>query len=329
MDAITRVQIASANTKRDASIDAFRVIAFCAIVLIHGAAFKDPNPVSLGHAIVSLSSFAVPYFFIVAGYFSAKSIRTPRTALWRLFKRLVPLFIGWGLFYTLLFKGSLSDLLTPNGAAHFVYTGGAAYHLWFLPALGFGLAIYLLTKDRVTLRTQLGLAAVLYLFGYLFGPAHSAFHLPAAPLGVRNGPFVSYTFVLMGAVLASHPVRLSAQLSIVLFVGAAAVHLAEGFILHLMGGLPIDGVGYQLSTVPYALSAFLLATSFPSRLFGSLGLSALGYYLIHPLFLYLLQFGFPSENLRDRLIIALLTIVASIISVQLLNRFRWTRLLVN
>ena len=176
-------------TKRDASIDAFRVVAFLRNRSYPQRSRQGPRSNVPGPCYCLALWFCSAIFFHCRRIFFRKinqdawdgaveSGQTDRSFVHRM-----------GLFYTLLFKGSLSQLLTPDGAAHFFYSGGAAYHLWFLPALGVALTIYLLTKGRVALGAQLGLAAALYLFGYLFGSAHSIFHLPAAPFGVRNGPF--------------------------------------------------------------------------------------------------------------------------------------------
>jgi surface polysaccharide O-acyltransferase-like enzyme len=91
------------------SVDTFRVLAIFAVVVIHTTPFvRDLRTFGtewdLALVLNQLARFAVPYFFLISGYFwatkiaHASSVRKPTMAM---FKRVAVILFAWSLIYLL------------------------------------------------------------------------------------------------------------------------------------------------------------------------------------------------------------------------------------
>lgn len=146
------------NMKRYYGLDTAKFVASFAVVCLHTSYGKlDGNIVEL---IRLFSRWAVPYFFIVSGFFSSLQSTNRPSALFskggRIY-RLVKLFIVAQLVY-----GSL-QLIREGSLLHKGYFIGFYYHLWFIPSLIIGTLIvqYFVSIRRYII---LGLLCVLILF---------------------------------------------------------------------------------------------------------------------------------------------------------------------
>lgn len=201
------------------SVDVLRVAAIISVIIIHTVP-PGNSIASIGdnvdfRALVDLpTQFAVPFFFIISGYFwaqkceSHKEISGPSIFM---LKRIAFLFIGWSAIYLLPTNLFDEAVYGPVGIVKRVYWNlesvlanplqfimqGTSSHLWFLAALFWciGLSAILLQYGRVWLFL---LSATLYFIG-LAGKAYSE-----SPLGfqidfnLRNGPFFSLIFFVTG-----------------------------------------------------------------------------------------------------------------------------------
>ena len=98
---------------RISSIECGRVLAILAVMTIHVSPFANPfNPALWGSepwfwlsgAINQLCRFAVPLFFLCAGYFLQPSLSrgAPLTVAWRYCRPLLLLWLLWSLVYLLM-----------------------------------------------------------------------------------------------------------------------------------------------------------------------------------------------------------------------------------
>jgi Uncharacterized protein conserved in bacteria len=205
MSAITldpAIHTAAAPTRQPA-VDRMRLLAILAVIVIHCNPFLYPlfhSPVEQLAEIVlaRLARFAVPFFFVVSGYFLGRALArgdAPMATLGRRTRRLAMLFFAWSLFY-LLVPVHLDELMKHGyltDRLHLLHDyqllsqpwmwllQGTAAHLWFLPSLLMAIAIVAVAERLSLPGLVLPLGAALYLFGLLAGPyGHT-------PLGLRPG----------------------------------------------------------------------------------------------------------------------------------------------
>ena len=145
---------------RNSSIDFFRAIAIFAIIILHTSPFLGSNNIFFKSLYIGLSQasrFAVPYFFIVAGYFFGRKIQSgavPKKAFMVYVKRLLPLYIIWSFFYIVLPTNIKSEVMSLGlmeatyqkvctitaDPVELFFQGGRG-HLWFLLSLLIALGI--------------------------------------------------------------------------------------------------------------------------------------------------------------------------------------------
>ncbi|HYW02300.1 MAG TPA: acyltransferase [Gammaproteobacteria bacterium] len=294
---------------RIASIDLFRVIAILGVIVVHADPFTSRVfGGGLSHFVeIALSRggrIAMPFFFIVAGYFYTRRLRAgePCARLYgRYVRRLGTVYLGWSLFYLavpvrpvqLLHQGYPAlELDKFRWCVHHPFLlvfQGVEPHLWFLVALILALGIVTAGLRWDAPGMLAAVAASLYLFGLLAGPyAHT-------PLGIhtridpRNGPFFSTLYVWIGSRLADAPRLPGTSVAAVLLVaGGAGFGLELSAIPWIFGQAPkIQDFGVLM--IPCGIGFVLLALKHPrlgeNTMWPAIGRYVLGIYAVHLLFI--------------------------------------------
>lgn len=312
------------GTIRLAGIDAMRLVAFVAVVLIHAVSNGARDAPVAADVIALLSRFAVPFFFVAFGYFMPQ--RAPERTALRLLVRLAPPFLFWALLYILYFQGSLAELRSPAMLVRLLITGLDGQHLWFLPALGVAGVLFAVVRSRFGWGAVLALALVFYALAFAFGPLRLLLDLPKPPFNTRNGPFFGLLFVVAGAWLRGRDLRVPLRTALALFAIAALLQLAEVAALVAVGTIPFPRfTDDTLMTIPYGIAAFLVALAIPPTfhlppLFARLAQLSLGLYVVHLLFLDLATRLLGQATLAACLGNALLAVLASALCVLILDR---------
>ncbi len=200
------------------SIDFLRLVAAFSVVFIHS--HVGENMRQLGYFIFDQAAgFAVPFFFIVSGYFFTQNVREaefPGRIYRRYALRLTMLFVVWSLI---------------NGAAIYIVNRhfdpwaqlgpNMTSHLWFFPALLIGLSLLFLFLKYDFCSGYIYFAVILYILGLLAG----AYAL--TPVGfytdfnTRNGPFFASLFVGIGMLIALKDYRPSLRIAVLVLLALA------------------------------------------------------------------------------------------------------------
>ncbi|WP_028862797.1 acyltransferase [Psychromonas aquimarina] len=232
---------------RIASLEFMRVIAMAAVIAIHTRLFIDA-PIINGHAwladvVNQLSRFAVPFFFLLAGFLiQPKLMNSPLSVMRRYNAPLLKVWLVWTAIClilptrlnTVMEQGYLGErqaywnflLDTPLNS----FLEGGLVHLWFLPALIIAVVMTGLFVHFKLLKLLLPAAALLYIYGVLAGSYASITEI-GSPFLTRNGPFFSFLMVVIGFEIRRFEFRLSAQSALLMLSAGLLGHFAEAYWL--------------------------------------------------------------------------------------------------
>jgi len=278
---------------RNASLDALRVLSLAGIITLHvaGGGFNDNK--ALAFVLDELSRFAVPAFFILSAYFwKPAELEAPLRLTLRVASRVLPAFLLWTSIFVLLRQLQHLDRpatdYSPGGLLPLLWTGGPAFHLWFLPALVVSTAMVGFAGRYLGWRWTLALSLLLFAGGTIVGAYAKPLFGHGFPFWMdRNGLFFGPVFLTLGVLLRRHRDDLAA---VPLWgitaaaLGFGLLQVAEGFLL--VGRYPM-GHDYSLATLGYAAAVVILFTRLELRghLWSTLGKATFAAYLVHPLIL--------------------------------------------
>jgi surface polysaccharide O-acyltransferase-like enzyme len=305
----------SKQPSRIQSVDAVRVIAIFAVIIIHTSPFTNTyiwlgRDLNVGYLLDQLARFAVPFFFVISGFFWASKIKSGSQiadSTKKMAKKIATIFLAWSIIY--LLPTNLSDSFQYGGLGPFeiIYWNitklidhpmrsameGAKVHLWFLVALLFCLVICAIFLTRAMKKSLIVLSIVLYSIG-LLGKAYAdspiGFH---SEFNFRNGPFFGLVFFVTGYVLSESKERKSwLIIGLVLTVFGTLMHFTELFVLRSMWGTTMIQ-DYVIGTYFMGVGVAMIALSNPTFLgtnqFSKIGPLVLGIYAVHFVFVDLLR----------------------------------------
>lgn len=265
-------------------IEYFRVTAAFLVVAIHCSPLLTYSETADFIFTRVLARAAVPFFFMVTGYFVISKPEKTRKFL----KKTGIIYLASILLYLPLnlYAGNFEGL-TPGAALTQLLFEGTFYHLWYLPAALLGVLVAsLLARSRA----GLGIAGAMYLLGLLGDSywglvsgvpvASDVYNVIFSVAGyTRNGLFFAPLFLLLGAAMRGD--RLPGRgVSAAGLAAAFALMLAEALLLRRLGWQRHDSMYVFLPAVMYFLFALLLIPR--GRTVGWLAPFSLLVYILHP-----------------------------------------------
>jgi len=310
--------------KRIQSIDYFRSLAIIAVILLHTNPFEyaavdlmNGRRTSLllgimGMFIRYITSAAIPFFFVVAGFFLHKKIMAstgPGKVLVRYLRRLSVVFLFWVFIFYAVPASDMFDFIRQNGYFSYfcdvqyywehpieVLLTGGANHLWFIPALMISASFVALlatrNKEYFLLPMVVSFFCVQFIAktnNYSSLGASVNIVLAAAAKEMGNAPLTSYLlaplFVYIGWCLAKRTVFDIRQAIVIICAGIVISVLEIAYITVQYGTLPDELFGI----VPFATGIVMLGLAVPGfgegRTLTKYGRLTLGIYGIHYLFI--------------------------------------------
>ncbi|WP_233071100.1 acyltransferase [Motilimonas eburnea] len=258
--------------QRIASLELMRVIAMIAVIVIHVRLFIDLPPIAgepwLADIANQLARFAVPFFFLTAGYFIQPKLAANPYPVMRAYSRpLLRLWLVWSVICLLL--PSRFDVLAEQGylaermgywqflwqtPLNTLFEGGLV-HLWFLPSLVIAVAMIAVLLHYQRQSWLLPLALVLYSYGVLAG-SYSDLSQWGAPIFTRNGPFFSLLMVAIGFEIRRSGWSLTSAQAILLGLIGLLGHFAEAFNLYAQG-VPFAGHDFLFFSAMWGVGLFM------------------------------------------------------------------------
>jgi surface polysaccharide O-acyltransferase-like enzyme len=302
---------------RNYSIDTFRFVSIIFIVVLHTSTLAFSTTIA-GELLNHSARFAVPYFFMIAGFLFYQKVDSNRqqslSYLNQYVWRIIFVYVFWYTIYATwsLYTPENWDAIQKNGFSHefsiwlknfyhdfmkhklsYLFAGGRAFHLWFLPSLC--MAIVVLAISLRVNHFNIGFMVAIALFVVALGGGP----YKPTPLGLpisfepRNGPFFSTIFVFLGAAIAKYKIQKSMTFSALLAAFGLLMSIVEMYWLKNNFGMVIDSCNYVFSTTLFATGITLLALSnnnYGRRLgLSNLGKLTMGIYLTHVLVIWIIQ----------------------------------------
>ncbi|KKD60568.1 fucose 4-O-acetylase [Grimontia sp. AD028] len=338
------------SNARIPSLEMGRLLAILAVVIIHagplrGEAYSEGIN-TLSDVINQICRFAVPFFFVLTGYFvQPKLTETPTRTFMHYAKPLMMIWLAWSLIYlavpfrldVAMIEGYLTErtgywnylLQAPLNT---LFEGGLV-HLWYIPGLlsALGILALLINKNQQGLIMPLALG--LYVWGLGAG-SYQPIMEGEAPIFTRNGPFFSLLMVTAGFEMRRRNISFSNKAAWTMTIGGMALCLAEGVNLSRYD-VWMANHDFLIGTPVMALGLFALLMNNPNLgntpLTFALSKRVLGVYVAHfvPLILLFNLFGmYAIEGPVKDMLVTPLTLLLSLGLVWCLEKTPLTRFLV-
>jgi len=234
-----------AKSKYYTGVDYFRLIAALLVVAIHTSPLADYS--EIGDFILTriIARVAVPFFFMVSGFFVISRYTYNSEKLMRFLKRTVSIYGFAILLYVPIniYNGYFKmENLLPNIIKDIVFDG-TLYHLWYLPASVLGVLIAWYLVKRFNYTKAFIVTIILYVIG-MFGDSY--YGIVEQAIGVksfydllfqvsdytRNGILFAPVFFVMGGFIADTKREVTLGKNIGGFAISFTLLLAEAMLLH-------------------------------------------------------------------------------------------------
>ncbi len=300
------------------AIESLRYIGAFAVICIH---FFYPKNKDFTLVVNQWARFAVPFFFMVSGYFLAQKLKKNDAPIiyWQYIKKTLLLYLGWQFIYFI--NPPIGDIYIYgikkayelkintyiNQRWDMITFKGFAQHLWFFASLSLTVGFFLIFRlKRVYL--MLVISIVLYIIGALTKAyVKTSIGIDPKSLGFPD-KFNTNNLIFFSAL----PFTLGVLCSIknwkvniwVAFSILIAGYLLHGYEVWWLGHLKLhQRVDYVFSTILIGLGVFFVGMARFKPLewkpLASLGKYSLGIYGMHALislWIYTLLQNFLSEN---------------------------------
>nr|WP_063856756.1 membrane-bound serine racemase VanT-C [Enterococcus casseliflavus]ABX79415.1 VanTc4 [Enterococcus casseliflavus] len=284
--------------KKNQGIEQFRVILAMMVVAIHCLPLHRlwPN----GDILITLTLFriAVPFFFMISGYYVFSDLATQnsypaRQRIWLFIKKQLQVYlIATLLFLPLAWYSGILGLNMPLDT--FIQTllvNGILYHLWYFPAIITGGLLVMGLLTRLSFKQVFFIAVGLYVVG-LGGDSWSglAAQTPITPLyslifqlldGTRNGIFFAPLFLILGVLARRFAKKPASPHRYSYLMISLICLLLESYLLHHFTTPKHDSM--------YVFLPFVLLFLFPiiqqwqaPMIWKQAGRLSLWLYLLHP-----------------------------------------------
>lgn len=286
--------------KRNSAIDLFKFIAMPFIIAIHLFLFEYVN--STAYILInSVARFAVPFFFISAGYLLNKktnSVDDPWPYVTKYLLNITKIYFVWTTIY-LMFNSVIvavnaviahDSIISAIGVyfksafkiKSFIADTDVSYHLWFLRALILSvLVLYIFIRIK-KMKILLICSLLLNLTG-LFGQSYSCF--ANLPIQTSNAWFFGIFYLTLGYYISQKENRFKGHTKLWIFLCILFFLLQslEAFTLVNIFGAKL--ANYYISTIPLSIFLFALVINIKNiksnNFFAKLGERSIGIYVIH------------------------------------------------
>jgi len=304
-------RISTVTPARNTAIDVMRYGLAFVVVLLHSLPVgKDDYPTWVP-LISILCRVSVPFFFITSGYFLRQASQVNAAAILKPVQRLVPIYLFWMLVYFIFlhFVPVRQWSFRPGD----LISGGAAFHLWFLPALCAALVLVSGCIGLAGMRATGAVCLLLAVLGLCLGSYHEVLGMPGS--AQRGGLLISPLFVYLGVLTRLRNWSLGRWAIPAILLSYLLLGLEEWLIYRLSAAPLFVSHDFTIATYLVGITCFLGVRQWPgSKIldravwFGRLSLSV---YAGHVLFLWMLAPIIGKDTLGQVAVLAILCFALS------------------
>lgn len=276
--------------------DPLRVISAFAVVYMHGS-ISNSTLANLSDWTV----FAVPSFFLIAGFLAARSLEGQERPSFLQYSvkrllRLLPAYLTWSVLYLgmrafklIILDGSGWQNIVSVNWATWLLLGGYTYHLWFVPTLFYFLCIlYFILKCTLFLSNVVRIAALLGLSAFAFllyaYVVNMVEPIPSVANYLTRYALKNIGFIFLGAVFLL-VVRGDARWQPAVTLVAVAAGLGVLLLGAFSWSFETDTLWVLTISIAMFASAALVQKGGGSALVAKLSTVSFGIYLVHAAFL--------------------------------------------
>ena len=336
-------------------IDYLRVIAIIAVITIHSttsfyARFGEIGLLDwwLANLLNSASRFAIPLFVMISGALLLGRDITISEFYKKRAARLLPALVVWNLFYAgldLLYRGINENVAASSLINELFVTGGAAAHLWYLAMFTclMLLAPFLnifVNGDKPRAKDMNILLVLVFVFFLINGISQVGLNIWDAEMEwLKTLPWYMGYFI-GGFYLDRYSDHIPLRTGLIPYL--IAVLVISGAVLNyyfmtsfsaLEDNLVMTNTGPLVFLITICI--FLLAKRNSlklrqNRFIAIVAEASFGMYLIHPVFLHLLEWQLPSYYANALIFIPVticVTTFASLFSIILLRKLAFMRII--
>lgn len=233
------------NIKSYGNLDRFRLAAAFMVVAIHISPFGSINKTFDFAITYIVGRIAVPFFFMITGYFVISACIANSFVLLTFLKKMGIYYFLTILLYLPLnfYGGTFEEFKTAGDFVTAILFDGTFYHLWYFPAVILGAFLVSLLGKRIQGMVLLVSTVILYSMGLL---GDSYYGLASQIPGVaslfdvifrissytRNGIFFAPIFLVLGMIIAKQKYVMPRNRAIVYFGISITAMLVEGLLLY-------------------------------------------------------------------------------------------------
>lgn len=294
---------------RYSGLDLFRLIAALMVIAIHTFPFGSITPVLDGLVTLTLFRVAVPFFFMITGFFligpySIKTSYYNEKKLVIFLKKLTGIYLLAVIFYLpfSILNGTITTDISLVKVWKLLIFDGSFYHLWYFPGVLVGTLLVSSLLKFMRFHLVAGISIALYLIGLLGDSWYGI--IKGVPFLVsfydvifnltemtRNGLFFTPLFLVLGAYLYRNKDNLQREKNEyhIFLIITLVMLVIESFFLHQVFTVRHDSMYLLLPSVMYFLFILLLQWQ-PKITVAKASDLALMMYLSHPLVIMVVHF---------------------------------------
>ncbi|HBD0130763.1 TPA: acyltransferase [Escherichia coli] len=302
------------------ALDIAKFVACLFIISLHVGTYPE-----LGREfsdVINISGrWAVPFFFLLSGYFYGKS---DKNVAYKLSKLIGVFLIACAVYFFVLisqldynFEAVIKTALSIK-----FFMSGTYFHLWFLCAIIYGYLGVAYFNEKKSGVLPLALALSLLLCCWFFdmlrsrGLAFEAFYV------FRT--LTAFSMLWAGMLIARHNKVLSFKVSLFICAISYALMLAEPLFLKYFMGFNVNERQFPLfaPVMSYGILMLCLSINVNESFFSRLGRElSLGVYIIHPVWIYVIYEMFKRMDINNSSMMFFSVATATILTLIALKRY--------